>query len=667
MFNENNLQNLRSNTNLPALNNDSNIPTTVYWPDDIKLQDKNEKYMVIAYRINKIKIVVIDIIKKEDYKDFNAKLEKDTLKKLEIVSCINFKSKKYSNKITEYHFEKNKPIIPTHHNLIYFKPPSAKRLEYYSIEPIKIDIFWTSNSQKTEHVYMKPSTEKYGSKMRQHWPNNQAFDDNDTKGEDMREILRIINLNHYIREKINPRSRNLNSIFSNFINYYLAKVWAYLTIVSFLYYFFVQKTCYLISKLLTFKFLRFNYKPTSNGSSKRYLIEVSLTSTSFLFHQINFRMKQLYNLPLQFGKLRVSKIESEASIIKDSKFSPSEYIKFYNTVWLIINDLLLGAVLSTLLRRNHYFIVESFRKGLDLYLNAFSHLIKWLMNSPAGFKLNDELATFMGQLILWVLEFWKNTTLKWLDYRIDYILVGIEIAISYGGASLFFSILLDIFNLIILNVSGFYVASTRLYCWQLSIVKSLFKLFYGKKYNVLRNRVDSNDYEFDQLMLGIIICTILIYLLPTVFIFYLTFMVARVGILAISLIMQMMLIVLNHFPAVVLLLKLKNEERLPAGINLELNFANDCLTINSKSLTLSEIFKSHINSMLNFNLFNLNNQSIDDFVESINSQGRVQNFKVKEYTISDVLEFWKNISFITLVWNFLLGETIKDYNYKQMF
>lgn len=71
--------------------------------------------------------------------------------------------------------------------------------------------------------------------------------------------------------------------------------------------------------------------------------------------------------------------------------------------------------------------------------------------------------------------------------------------------------------------------------------------------------------------------------------------------------------------------------------------------------------------MLNFNLFNLNNELIDDFVESINLQKSTRAPKVDAYTISDVVEFWNGISFVTLVRDFLLGETIRDYNYKRMF
>lgn len=50
-------------------------------------------------------------------------------------------------------------------------------------------------------------------------------------------------------------------------------------------------------------------------------------------------------------------------------------------------------------------------------------------------------------------------------------------------------------------------------------------LFLGKKWNVLRLRVDSVNYQADQLILGTILFTILLFLLPTVGLYYSVFMV----------------------------------------------------------------------------------------------------------------------------------------------
>ncbi|KAK5276488.1 pig-Q, partial [Cryomyces antarcticus] len=94
---------------------------------------------------------------------------------------------------------------------------------------------------------------------------------------------------------------------------------------------------------------------------------------------------------------------------------------------------------------------------------------------------------------------------------------------SLAGASMPISLFSDLASLLTLHIYSFYIASARIYNWQLTIIISLFHLFRGKKRNVLRNRIDSCDYDLDQLLLGTILFTLLFFLLPTVFVFYLTF------------------------------------------------------------------------------------------------------------------------------------------------
>ena len=646
----------------------------IFWPNDIKLNNASERYLILGYRIDQFTVVVIDIIVKEDYREISNKTDKDIFRNIEILTSINCKIRKCHqhshNHLYEvqYDFVKNQPILNNNQTIIFFKPPNSSNLEYFSLDPIKINIFWNNNNQIGELIFRRPSTRKYADKLLKHFSNFDNDDDDNLSliGENSREILRIINLTNYIRVRINANRLNRGNIF-NIFNCFIPYYEVMFTLVAMFYYIFIQKTCYLLSSILTYPVLKLNfkYKVSNDGkSTDKNKTNISLSSLSFMIHQINFRAKQLYNLPLQFKKLRYSKLESEASIIKDAKFSPSEYIKFYNTVWLIMNDLLLGVVFTTILKNHHHTILRVFEKIVVEYHVLLSNTITWLMNSPAGFKLNNELASFMGQLILWVLDFWKQNILKFLISNSDNILITIEIFSQYFGLSIGISMILDLFNIFILSINGFYIASTRIYCWQLNILRSLFKLFYGKKYNVLRNRVDSKDYEFDQLMLGIIIFTILIYLLPTVFIFYLTFIIARLTILILNFTLKLLLISLNHLPIVAFLLKLKNQDRLPGGIVLDCEFyTNDYrITLHSKSLSIGEIVTSHINSMLNFNKFNLNAQDTKSFVENLRAD------KINElYTIDDVVNNWDRISIVTIVKNVVIGEIIKDYDYKEMF
>jgi phosphatidylinositol glycan class Q protein len=139
-------------------------------------------------------------------------------------------------------------------------------------------------------------------------------------------------------------------------------------------------------------------------------------------------------------------------------------------------------------------------------------------------------------------------------------LIGLS---SFAGATVPISLFSDLVSLFTLHIYSFYIASARIFHWQLTIIISLFHLFRGKKRNVLRNRIDSCDYDLDQLLLGTILFTLLFFLLPTVFVFYLTFTSARVAAISLKAALEIGLACLNHFPLFALMLRVKDSRRLP--------------------------------------------------------------------------------------------------------
>jgi phosphatidylinositol glycan class Q protein len=134
---------------------------------------------------------------------------------------------------------------------------------------------------------------------------------------------------------------------------------------------------------------------------------------------------------------------------------------------------------------------------------------------------------------------------------------------SFAGASMPIALFSDLLSFLTLHIYSFYVASARIFDWQLTIIISLFHLFRGKKRNVLRNRIDSCDYDLDQLLLGTILFTLLFFLLPTVIVFYLTFASARMVIISLKAALETFLACLNHFPLFALMLRIKDSQRLP--------------------------------------------------------------------------------------------------------
>ncbi|WAQ95753.1 PIGQ-like protein [Mya arenaria] len=92
----------------------------------------------------------------------------------------------------------------------------------------------------------------------------------------------------------------------------------------------------------------------------------------------------------------------------------------------------------------------------------------------------------------------------------------------------------DIFATMTIHIYCFYVYAARLYRLQVYALGSLWRLFRGKKWNVLRQRVDSAVYDADQLFVGTLLFTVLLFLLPTTGLYYVVFSVLRVVVLTVQ-------------------------------------------------------------------------------------------------------------------------------------
>jgi hypothetical protein len=69
-----------------------------------------------------------------------------------------------------------------------------------------------------------------------------------------------------------------------------------------------------------------------------------------------------------------------------------------------------------------------------------------------------------------------------------------------------------------------YFLMSRLFNWQIHLLIILFRLFCGKKQNPLRNnRLDSHLCDIDQLFIVTLSFTILLFLLPSIFMYYAVF------------------------------------------------------------------------------------------------------------------------------------------------
>lgn len=307
----------------------------------------------------------------------------------------------------------------------------------------------------------------------------------------------------------------------------------------------------------------------------------ALKDISATAQQIEIRLQQFCYWPMQYVTLR-GRREDWLSIPKGHP----EYIRFYNSLWLVANDVIIGIALGSAIIDNADWLAVQISDVLGSYtVTSLQQTIAWLMDWPAGLKLNNELAQFLGDLFLWVIEYWSSCVevLRPLLPRVIWF-IGFS---SLAGASMPIALFSDLISLLTIHIYSFYMASAKIFHWQLTIILSLFHLFRGKKHNVLRKRIDSCDYDLDQLLLGTILFTLLFFLLPTVIVFYLTFAFARMGIISLKAVLDTALACLNHFPLFALMLRVKDPRRLPGGIRFELKDATS-----PPSATANEIRKS---------------------------------------------------------------------------
>jgi phosphatidylinositol N-acetylglucosaminyltransferase subunit Q len=300
----------------------------------------------------------------------------------------------------------------------------------------------------------------------------------------------------------------------------------------------------------------------------------ALKDISATAQQVEIRLQQFCYWPMQYVTLRKRKNDWESVTT-----SHPDYIRFYNSLWLVANDVIIGIALGSYIIDNADWVAESISSVLSTYtVAALQRTISWLMFWPAGLKLNGELARFLGDLFLWVIDYWSSTSdsspsmpklicsqsdcIEALEPVLPHVIWFIGFS-SFAGASMPIALFSDMLSVLTLHIYSFYMASARIFHWQLTIIISLFHLFRGKKHNVLRKRIDSCDYDLDQLLLGTILFTLLFFLLPTVVVFYLAFASARMAIISLKAVLDTALACLNHFPLFALMLRLKDSQRLP--------------------------------------------------------------------------------------------------------
>uniref|UniRef100_W8CCF9 Phosphatidylinositol N-acetylglucosaminyltransferase subunit Q n=1 Tax=Ceratitis capitata TaxID=7213 RepID=W8CCF9_CERCA len=195
----------------------------------------------------------------------------------------------------------------------------------------------------------------------------------------------------------------------------------------------------------------------------------------------------------------------------------------------------------------------------DDYLLTASHvviqklrlLLRSLKGSPIGLKLNENLNNFLLDCFNYHVDLWAKF-LDLIEPVVRQLFVPIAL-LGFTGLSFQLASLPALMSIIGLHAHCFYIYTAVLYKVEIRGIQVLWKVMLGKRYNVLKNRVESYNYVNRQLYLATIFFTSLLFLFPTVLVYYVVFTTLRLCIYLVNLLLQVLRRQILEFPLEILL------------------------------------------------------------------------------------------------------------------
>lgn len=214
-------------------------------------------------------------------------------------------------------------------------------------------------------------------------------------------------------------------------------------------------------------------------------------------------------------------------------------------VWTVILDIFAGILITILFLHvddpSKYFI--QFSNTIILQLRS---LLDSLKGSPVGLKLNVQLNNFFLDCFVYHVDLWA-TFLVLVSPLIHYLSVPV-VVLGFFGLSFQLALLTDVIVFTSLHAQCFYIYTAVLYHVEIVGFRTLWKVVLGKRKNVLKDRVESHDYMNRQLFLATLFFAILLFLFPTVIVYYVVFAFLRTCIYFVTYTLMVMRRFILSFP-----------------------------------------------------------------------------------------------------------------------
>ncbi|TRY51725.1 PIG-Q like N-acetylglucosaminyl-phosphatidylinositol transferase [Cryptosporidium tyzzeri] len=402
----------------------------------------------------------------------------------------------------------------------------------------------------------------------------------------------------------------------------------------------------------------------SNFPFIQTLIQKNICAT---ISQAAYRIKNQRNWIILNHILKHSKVKL------NKKLHNSLRLLFLSSITTVIVDYLLGVLfalgIDTFSRELVILMEKSF---FYIYHDAIHTQVKWLMSFPAGFKLNQNLTTVMGNLTLAALKFWCDLTSQHfsdLNHNMIFLIKFVSITC---GMSVSVALIWDILNIYSFLLFFIYTIMAKLYNLNLKAIKTFFYIFRGLKSNIFSN-IDHNSHYSEQLLIGTILFTIFVLILPTITAFYINFLFIWSCVYIALVLLFFTISTINTFPFYLISMHFIAPNTFSSGIFIKkfLHNTNNQLIIifSHKSLNINSICKPFSDSLNHLFRVHLNIVQIiksilsGNILHILNLQGsKIHHFKSTFATLSDdEKNMESNSCSIRSKSNYLNGENFHHY------
>lgn len=301
--------------------------------------------------------------------------------------------------------------------------------------------------------------------------------------------------------------------------------------------------------------------PTPNASTNSAILGVTLRDLSLTGAYLAERSSRIMSIVQKCGFFPHAWLLPPA-------LKQHLWIDVHSYLCLLWLDMILGVLFGYIMYIHADEIVHYLQQECTwVQTRVIFDTLEWFNNSPGGVKLNTIITRKFGSLIIAAVKSYDVVMLATEPLHV----AVIRLIACFGtfGFTVQLVLIVDISRMVTLHIALIHRALSYLHEFLLQCLHTLWLLFQGQKKNVLRKRIDTCRFGQDQLLFGIVLFTILLFVFPSFAAYYFLFALAQLCCVAFQYLVYSLSVVVKEFPCYEVFLYVLRPEMQSDGVQFK--------------------------------------------------------------------------------------------------